>query len=271
MSNPVLLLGFGQTARAVFAALPPNTKVYATTRQPTRIFELYDYALEPIVMPVPSAEIIGPLAQNSNVLVSFPPDGSTDAVLAPACKAARAIVYISSTGVYGNRRGEITEDTEVDPTNSAAQQRLAAEGIWREAGAAILRAPGIYGPESGLHKRLLENSFAIPGDGTNVISRIHVEDLAAFVIRAWEKNVHRKTFVVGDQAPATHLETVTWLCARMGLQLPRFAPLDAVSPTLRGSRAVNAARAVSELNVTLKYPTYKEGFEALLQNKVDQV
>jgi nucleoside-diphosphate-sugar epimerase len=266
MSSKVLLLGFGQTAKAVLASLADTTKVYATTRNPMRIFELYDYPVEPIILPVPSAEVIAPLAHGSNVLVSFPPDGTTDQILSTACRDANAIVYISSTGVYGSHRGEVTDDTPVAVSEGSVKLRLEAEDAWRAVGGTVLRAPGIYGPDNGLHKRLLENSYAIPGDGTGVISRIHLEDLAQFVIACWERKVRSETYVVGDLQPTPQIEVVTWLCQQMGLQLPRFAALDAVSPTLRGSRRVNPSRAIADLGVALKYPDYKTGFTACLDN-----
>lgn len=266
MAPAVLLLGFGQTAAAVLAAQETGTKCYATTRNPMRVFDLYEYPLEPVIMPVPSAEIVEPLARDNDVLVSFPPDGTTDAILAPACRNARSIVYISSTGVYGAYRGKVTDETPVATDEATAKTRLEAEKIWQNVGATVLRAPGIYGPDNGLHVRMLNNAYSIPGDGTNVLSRIHVDDLAQFVMAVWAKQVRSETYVVGDETPVPQIEVVTWLCERMELQLPRFAPLDAVSPTMRGNRAVDPTRALKELGVTLRYPGYKDGFESCLKH-----
>jgi len=267
MAPAVLLLGFGQTATAVLAAQAPGTKCYATTRNPMRVFDMYEYPLEPVIMPLPSAEIVEPLARNNDVLVSFPPDGTTDAILAPACREARSIVYISSTGVYGSYRGSVTDETPVAAEDSAVKPRLEAEETWRSVGATILRAPGIYGPDNGLHVRMLNNAYSIPGDGTGILSRIHVADLAQLVVAVWAKKLRGETYVVGDLTPTPQIEVVTWLCERMGLQLPRFAPLDAVSPTMRGNRAVDPSRALSELGISLRYPSYQDGFEQCLSER----
>ena len=269
MDAPVLLLGFGQTAKSVLHAIMQPAKVYATTRDPMRLFELSSFPVEPIILPSGNcaAEIVEPLAAGSYVLVSFPPDGHSDLLFSRACAGAKAIVYISSTSVYGSYRGEVDENTPVASDDPGTRERLEAEDVWRRLGAIIFRAPGIYSRERGLHTRLLENSYCIPGDGSGVISRIHVEDLAQFVIAAWSQSAHRgETYVIGDLKPVPQLEVVTWLCNLMGIGLPRFAPLEAVSPTLRGHRLINPAKALADLGVTLKYPDYETGFQACLRS-----
>ncbi len=261
----ILLLGFGQTAKAVFKAIVPKTKVYATSRDPGRQTELADYGLEPVIMPMPDPEIIELLAKYQNVLVSFPPDGCTDALLAPACRGARCIVYISSTSVYGNYQGRVTDTTPVSANSEHIQKRLTAEEIWRANGATILRAPGIYGPDSGLHLRLSKTSANISSYTSKIVSRIHVDDLAQLVIAVWQKQYRSRMYVTGDLAPASQMEVVSWLCARMGIDKPLpdsgYPPLGNV----HGGRDIDAGKVLKDLGISLKYPSYKEGYEACLQ------
>ncbi|HEY9789729.1 MAG TPA: NAD-dependent epimerase/dehydratase family protein [Candidatus Obscuribacterales bacterium] len=265
MESPaLLLLGVGQVALAAANAVKAERRVVGTTRQPMRIFELFHESIEPIVMPWPSAEVIEPLARDADVLVSIPPDGSTDAILAPACLNSRCVVYISSTGVFGSTEGKIDDSTPVDSQDKHATLRIEAEKIWRSIGANVVRAPGIYGPSFGLHKRLRDGSFRLPGDGSRLSSRIHVDDLAALVLALFASGKHSDTFVVGDLKPASHKEVAQWLCDRLELPLPESAPLDALHYTLRANRAVDPSRALNELGVQLKYPTYKEGYQAIL-------
>jgi nucleoside-diphosphate-sugar epimerase len=245
---------------AIIAA-SASRKIYGTTRDPLRMLVLAQLNIEPIVMPVPSEEIIAHVAKGAQVVVSFPPDGTTDAVLAPACAEAESIVYVSSTGVYGDYRGVVTEQTPVDASNGAHKSRLNAEEIWRDQGAVVLRAPGIYGPKYGLHKRLFEGSYKLPGDGSGITSRIHVEDLAQIILAALNSNKRAETYVVGDQKPASQKEVVTWLCEKMNVPFPESAPLEEVSPTLRGSRSVDGGKTIQDFGIKLKYPTYEEGFD----------
>jgi hypothetical protein len=276
---PLLLLGVGNVglaaaryARSAFTATADpaaggssQRKIIGTTRDPKRIFDLFHENIEPVVMPWPSAEVIQPLAQNAHVLVSFPPDGKTDAILAPACLQAESIVYISSTTVYGKQEGVILDTTAVEASDELAAPRIEAEKIWRAIGANVLRAPGIYGPQSGLHKRLLDGTYKLPGDGNRMSSRIHIDDLVQFIFALFASGKQGETYVVGDALPATHREVAAWLCNRMGVPAPAESPLDAVHHTLRGNRSIDASRALGDLNVKLKYPTYKEGYEACLQ------
>ncbi len=113
------------------------------------------------------------------VVVTFPPDGVTDRAVARGVVRAAAVVYVSSTGVYGDVRGDVDDETPVRGTSARATARLGAEATWRDVGAVVVRAPGIYGPERGVHVRLARGTFRIPGDGTSFVSRIHVDDLAA--------------------------------------------------------------------------------------------
>jgi uncharacterized protein YbjT (DUF2867 family) len=261
---PLLLLGVGQVAQAAAVACRGTRRVIGTTRQPEHLFDLFHEEIEPVVMPWPSADVIAPLAKGADVLVSFPPDGSTDAILAPACLEARALVYISSTAVYGNREGTIGDTTPAEQTDDKAMPRLEAEKIWRSIGANVLRAPGIYGPKLGLHKRLSDGTFRLPGDGSGVSSRIHVDDLVAFILASFSSGKQGETYVVGDIKPASHYAVAEFLCREMGLPMPPSADINEVHHTLRYNRNVDASRALRELHVNLKYPTYKEGYSACL-------
>jgi hypothetical protein len=261
---PLLLLGFGEAAAAVARAAGGARAVVATTRTQAKTAAIEAAGARALVSAELTGELVGREARGADVLVSFPPDGSTDQRIAPALSAARRIVYISSTGVYGGHRGKLDDGTPVAPAAPRAGPRLAAESAYRAQGAIVLRAPGLYGPGSGLHLRLLAGTYRVPGDGSGHISRLHLDDLAALVLAAFERGQPGETFVVGDLAPVQQIEVIRFLCGRMRLPIPPSAPLDEVSPTLRGSREVDAGRALAALGVGLRYPTYREGFEHCL-------
>lgn len=262
-ADTLLLLGFGDAARAVLRGASYR-RVVASTRRAERAAEIEAAGAEALVAPALEASLIAPLARGADVLVSFPPDGVTDARVAEGLGGARRVVYVSSTGVYGDRRGVIDDTTPVDPGAPRAGARLGAEEAHRAAGAVVLRAPGLYGPGTGLHERLRAGSYRVPGDGLNCISRLHLDDLAAFVRAAFERGRPGETFVVGDLAPVPQIEVVRFLCDRLGVEVPPSLPLSEVSPTLRGDRRVDPSRALRELGVALRYPTYREGFAACL-------
>lgn len=195
----------------------------------------------------------------THAVVTFPPDGSTDAQLAPLLRGARAVSYLSTTGVYEDTEGWVNDATPLPATASPKYaQVLAAERAYREVGAAVLRSPGIYGPDRGIHLRLQRGDFRLSGDGSRYASRIHVEDLAELLLAS--AKTPGETFVVGDLEPCRQRELVAWLCQRFSLPFPASAPLEQVHETLRRNRRIDGARALSRLGINLKFPNYRAAF-----------
>ncbi len=123
------------------------------------------------------------VGEETHALVTFPPDAATDAALAPLLAQARAVSYLSTTGVYEDLEGVIDDATPLPRLPSPKYAGvLAAEAAYRAVGAAVLRSPGIYGAERGIHLRLQRGDFRLTGDGSRFGSRIHVDDLARLLL-----------------------------------------------------------------------------------------
>lgn len=260
----LVFLGVGQVARAVARWTPEHWRMVGTTRDASRHEALWRLRIEPVAWE-DWAHAVSDVMPSACVLVSFPPDGHTDRGIVEATCNARRVVYLSSTGVYGQITGRVDDTTPVAAADPRAARRIEAENIWRSVGATVLRAPGIYGPEGGLHKRLMAGTFQLTGDGTNVISRIHVDDLARLILATFGKQTSGETYVVADRAPVSQREVVEWLCARLAVPFPKSIPAERAHATLRASREVDSSRALGELGVDLLYPTYKEGFSQLIE------
>ncbi len=204
----------------------------------------------------------------TQVVIAFPPDGSTDARIAPTLAGAAAITYVSSTGVYGEHRG-VVDDTTAIPSGSSerAARILAAEESYRRVSGTVLRCPGIYGPDRGLHMRILRGEHRIPGDGTRYLSRIHVEDLAQLILALDGDD----TFVVGDLTPAPHIDVVRFVCETFGVPLPPFVPLESVHESLRADRRVDPSRALARAGIALRYPSYREGMARAAVAPIDHL
>lgn len=259
MIDRVVVFGAGYAGLAILErAREVGLRALGTTRDRARGADLVRRGIESYCGGVLDAALHGALGLADHVVVTFPPDGSTDAALAPMLGHVAAVTYLSTTGVYDDRRGIIDDATPLpDAPTPRAAARLAAERAYRAAGATVLRCPGIYGPDRGLHVRVRSGNHRIPGDGTRFTSRIHVDDLAALTLAAGA--VRGETFVVGDRAPAAHGEVVRWICETWGVPVPPHAPLEEVHETLRADRRVDARRALQVLGVTLRYPTFREG------------
>ena len=279
----IVFLGVGQCARAIAAGLRAGSfaeqlpglnpsdfkpiKLYGTTRSADRMDEIRYAGIEPVVIESFElhAQTLRDLMNGAYVVVSFPPDAVADNAASSAASGAASIAYISSTAVYGRATGEINETTPVDEESTHARVRLDAEKTWLNAGASILRAPGTYGRGTGMHLRLKSGNYRLPGDGSNWVSRIHVEDLAAMIFSALVGKAKGRIFICGDRQPTTHTEVVEWLVARLGVDLPPSLPLEQCHYTQQGNRRIDASKSMAELGVTLKYPSYVEGYSQELQ------
>ena len=268
-NKKLFFLGFGNAAADVFnLAFEYGTK-YATTRNRKRLEELTSLSLNVILLEGSAQdydlEAVGRASRGAHVLVSFPPDGVSDEILSAALVEPSKVVYISSTGVFGEKSGVIDDTVEPDYNCETAIGRINAEKIWSElANTVILRAPALYGPSYGLHKSLAAGKFKLPGDGSRYTSRIHLSDLARIILKVFEADIEYGAYNVGDLKPATQLEVVSWLCEKMDIEMPESKELSQVHHTLRANRQIDSSRLLKALDLTLTYPTYVEGFENCL-------
>lgn len=249
-----VVFGAGMTGgRVLELARARGDDVLAVVRSPERAERLRERGFAVTRDPVDDVARRS-VDSSTHAIVCFPPDGSTDVRLAPLLAHARAVTYVSSSAVYGDREGTIDDTT---PVARATSPRHSAEAVWSAIGATILRAPGIYGPERGLHLRVVRGEHRIPGDGARFASRIHVDDLATLILAS--AAVRGETFIVGDLEPAPQIDVVRWICEEWGCPMPPSVPPETVHETLRYSRRIDPRRALAVLGVTLRYPSYRNG------------
>jgi nucleoside-diphosphate-sugar epimerase len=256
----VLILGCGYAGRAVARlARSRGISVVATVRSLERERALTAEGFHVERAPTLEAANVGRFIDSAtHVVIAFPPDGSTEAALVPLLARAFSVTAISTTAIYGELRGVIDDATPIPPpTTPRALRASRAEAEYRRAGATVLRCPGIYGPERGLHVRVLSGRHLMSEDGARTLSRIHVEDLAQLILAT--RGRPARTFVVGDLAPAPQLEVVNFICSAYAARFPETAPPEAVPESLRADRSIDGSAALAELGVTLTYPTYREG------------
>jgi nucleoside-diphosphate-sugar epimerase len=263
----VLILGCGYTGlRLIEHARQRGLSVLATTRDPGREQQLRDRGATPLVMrELDAATLASYVNADTAIVVTFPPDGHTDARVAELARGAFAAVYVSTTGVYGKTSGPIDDETPVAPDHPRGHLRLQAEACFRAAGATILRVAAIYGPGRGMHVRVRAFTARIAGDGGHHICRIHVDDLCEALLRTVELRLGPDTYVLADDEPCPQGEVVRYLADLLGVPCPPSVPLDAVDVTLRNDRQIDASRFKSRTNLSFRYPSFREGFAACLR------
>ena len=182
----------------------------------------------------------------------------------------RRMVYLSTTGVYGEAR-EVDETTPVQArtpreTLRVEAERAVAAGPWSSC---ILRPAAIYGPGRGAHVSLREGKWKIGGDGLNFVSRIHVDDLATHAVATLLGDL-TGAWPVADEEPCTTLAITEFCCALLGLPLPPAVPPGALDETRRADRRVNGAAVRARLGITLEYPSYRTGIPASFKEEHDR-
>lgn len=189
----------------------------------------------------------------------------------------KALVYGSTSGVYGDCLGAKVDETRVvNPHTPRAMRRVDAEGhirgYARRTGVSctVLRIPGIYAPNRPAgtpRERLLRGTPVLTKQDDVYTSHIHADDLARACCRAlWRGQGHRCINVCDD----TELKMGDYfdLAADVyGLpRPPRIARGVAESSLpvvllsfMSESRRLSNARMKAELGLRLRYPTVQEG------------
>jgi nucleoside-diphosphate-sugar epimerase len=166
-------------------------------------------------------------------------------------------VYLSTTGVYGGQR-VVNESTPVAPDSPQQLARVDVErkiaaGPWSSL---ILRPAAIYGPGRGVQESIKTGSCRL---GDNLVSRIHVDDLAAHC-EAGLLSEATGAYPVADEEPCTSTE-IAQFCARL-LNLP--LPESQAEARATSGRNVDGSAIRRLLGVTLTYPSYRVGIPASL-------
>jgi len=280
----LFVFGYGYSAAALAGRLRPHGwSVAATARDPAGAARARAAGVDPVLLG-DGEGLAGALSDARAVLVTAPPgpEGCPGLpVLVPALARSGAfpdwIGYLSTTGVYGDRRGGwVTETSRLAAQSTEGARRVAAERDWLEVGRGMgltvmaFRLPGIYGPGRSTLDRVRAGKarrIVAPGQ---VFSRIHVEDLAAGLEASIRRPRAGGVYNLCDDEPAPNSEVVAYAAGLLGLAPPPEVALDAaqLSPMAERfyaeSKRVSNALAKAELGWRPTYPTYREGLSSIL-------
>ncbi len=270
VSGRALIVGCGFTAqRAARMLLRVGWDVTATSRSPENLGWLEGLGARLERFDAARDGCIQAAAEGAHVLLSVPTlrlDGRlvepTPALLAALRGVPRHLTYLSTTGVYGPLR-DVNEHTPVSPETERQRLRAAAEDAVRShaCAALVLRPAAIYGPGRGVHQAMREGRFQLSPDSSRLVSRIHVDDLAAIVVRALRQGVEG-AYPVADECPAASAEVARYCSELLDLPLPEVVPEACLSETRRTDRRVDGSAIRRVVGVRLRYRSYREGIPA---------
>jgi nucleoside-diphosphate-sugar epimerase len=228
------------------------------------------------------AGILDEVACAHALLVSIPPAFGSDPVvrfLSDAIASAprlRWVGYLSTVGVYGDANGAwVDETTPPSPVNERSRHRIAAESQWLDLGkeasfaVQVFRLAGIYGPGRNALLRVADGTARCIIKPGQVFNRIHTADIAQVLMASIERPSNNAIYNVADDKPGPPQDVITYAAQLLGLEPPAEVPFaDAdLSPMAlsfyQDNKRVRNARIKDELGVTLRFPTYRDGLEAL--------
>ncbi|KRH99811.1 SDR family oxidoreductase [Curvibacter sp. PAE-UM] len=282
----VLIIGCGDVGQRAAAALPARVRVLALTSTPGRRAELRARGITPLLGNLDDRATLHRLAGlATRVLHLAPPPGEgkgdprTHALLSALRRRTppAALVYGSTSGVYGDCAGEwVAETRPLRAGTPRAQRRVAAERLVRFHGrssgmrTSILRIPGIYAPdrEGGTpRERLQRGTPVLRAEDDVYTNHIHADDLARACVAALWRGAAQRVYHASDD---TQLKMGDYfdLAARLyGLPQPRRISRqeakEQLSPMLLSfmseSRRMDNTRLKRELRVVLRYPQVTGG------------
>jgi len=258
----LLIAGFGDIARRALPALAGRFRVTRLSRGC-------------------GVDLDRPIARcNADALLHCVPpaatgedDARTTNLLA-ALERVRRVVYISTSGVYGDCSGALVDETRaVKPQTDRARRRVSAEAQltrWcaeRAVPLLILRSPGIYAADRLPLERLRAGLAVLRAADDVFTNHVHADDLAAVTVRALEPEAPPGIYNVSDDSELHMGDWMDLVALHAGLPKPPRVPKSRigahVSPEMltfmNESRRLDNRRMKTVLGVRLRYPTVHQG------------
>ncbi len=278
----LLIVGAGDIARRALPALLARYEITAVVRGSPAA--LVDQGVRAVAGDLDRPDSLAPLALAADVLLHAAPpteSGSRDertrnlvAALSGARMLPRRVVYISTSGVYGDCGGAwVDESRPVRPQTDRARRRVDAEQAlieWgRQDGVAVvcLRVPGIYAADRLPLERLKKGTPVLRAEEDVYTNHVHAGDLAAICVRALEHDAPAGVYNATDDTEMKMGDYFDLVADRSGLPRPPRVPrveIEAVIPAtlasfMRESRRLVNRRLKEALGVRLEYPTVFDG------------
>lgn len=181
----------------------------------------------------------------------------------------RLIIFVSSTGVYGQQNTEwVDEHSATLPSVYSGKRLLEAEQLFLKSKipCCIVRFSGIYGPG---RQRLIEQVIAGHGAAKEPVlysNRIHADDCAGVLAHLIEKQKRDKIeslYLATDCEPVPLYDVKQWLAGQLALSENHLQPKP-LGRTLRSSKRCRNTRLL-ESGYQFIFPTFRDGYRSVLK------
>ncbi len=278
----ILIAGCGDVARRTIPKLTSRYRVYALIRNTSYADHLRQLGAVPVTGDLDDRASLSRIAGLADAVLHFAPplaggniDTRTQNLLSALSQGAlpERLVYISTSGVYGNCGGERVDETRaVYPASSRGKLRVDAERqirAWAKrngVNASILRVPGIYAEDRLPLARLQAGSPAMVASEDSYSNHIHADDLASIAVAALQRGKSGRIYHATDDDEMKMGDYFDAVARAYGLPLAPRMTRDSVQRTvspvmwsfMNESRRLSNQRMKRELKVKLIYPTIED-------------
>jgi len=286
----ILIIGCGDIGLRVAKQLIRHYKVFALTSQASRFAELRAVGATPLLGNLDEPNSLWRLSAIAETVIHLAPPqnrGRLDQrtrnltrILSQRPNQVRRLIYVSTTGVYGNHSGaHVRETTPVQPESERAWRRVDAERVLRlwapshGVSLTILRVPGIYAIDRLPLERIEAKTPALLPEEDAYSNHIHSEDLARLVCAAVYHGKPQRVINACDGGETKMGDYFDQVADAFALaRPPRLSAKELeglVSPMLwsfmRESRRVMNPR-LSELKTVLRYPSVAAFLKTISKN-----
>jgi len=275
----LLIVGCGDVGMRLIPLLRSRFRVFALTSQSERLSELRSAGVIPILGNLDSPQSLYRLKGLADIVVHLAPppmqgslDQRTRNLIGILPRHGR-LVYVSTTGVYGDCKGAYFDETRtVAPVNARAERRVDAERVLRrwarhhEGKLSILRVPGIYAADRLPLERLRQGTPALLDADDVYTNHIHADDLAQIIALALFRAQPLRIYHTVDDSALKMGDYFDQVATAFKLPLPPRVPRaelsKQVSPMLLSfmseSRRLSNERMKTELGVRLRWPAVSD-------------
>ena len=275
----LLIVGCGDVGMRLIPLLRSRFRVFALTSQSERLSELRSAGVTPILGNLDSPQSLYRLKGLADIVVHLAPpplQGSLDQRtrnLVAILPRHGKLVYVSTTGVYGDCKGAFFDETRpVAPVNARAERRVDAERVLRrwarhhEGKLSILRVPGIYAADRLPLERLRQGTPALLDADDVYTNHIHADDLAQIIALALFRAQPLRVYHTVDDSALKMGDYFDQVAAAFKLPLPPRVPRAELSKQvsllllsfMSESRRLSNERMKTELGVRLRWPAVSD-------------
>lgn len=227
------------------ALLKENITIKGSTTSGEKLSVLSSMGIDPFLIALNGSEVIGDVGRfleaSDTLIIDIPPklgrknsDPKVDSekefvakmkALIPYIKksSVQNLLFVSSTSVYGDAKGTITEETTPQPNTESGRQLLEAENLFQNNDTfetTILRFGGLVGEDRNPIKFLagkqnLENP-------ETPINFIHQEDCIGIILKIINTSSWNETYNGVSPFHPSREEYYTQKAIEFGLDLPHF-------------------------------------------------